>query len=133
MNITAVESTTLAALAHDEAREILQLEFRSRAIYRYFGVPAPVYEALLAAPSKGTYFNRAIRGNFRYSRATNTRAGLQGEDRDLLRSTPWRRAIGGTSLSQFLACAAAPGAPDWAIHAATATAHFSAGSQAHHQ
>ena len=29
MNITAVESTTLAALAYDEAREILQLEFRS--------------------------------------------------------------------------------------------------------
>ncbi len=80
MNITAVESTTLAAVAYDEAPEILQREFRSSAVYRYFGVPAPVYEELLAAPSKGTYFNRAIRGNFRYSRASNTRAGLQGED-----------------------------------------------------
>jgi hypothetical protein len=80
MNITAVESTTLAALAYDDDHEILQLEFRSRAVYRYFGVPAPVYEELLAAPSKGKYFNRAIRGNFPYSRATNTRAGLQGED-----------------------------------------------------
>ena len=80
MNTTAVESTTLAALAYDEAREILQLEFRGSAIYRYFGVPAPVYEGLLAAPSKGKYFNQAIRGNFRYSRAANTRAGLQGED-----------------------------------------------------
>ena len=80
MNITAVQSTTLAALAYDEAHETLQLEFRSRAIYRYFGVPARVYEALLAAPSKGKYFNRTIRGKFRYSRAANTWAGLQGED-----------------------------------------------------
>ena len=80
MNVTAVESTTLAALAYDDAHEILQLEFRSRAIYRYFGVPAPVYEGLLAAPSKGKYFNQAIRGNFPYSRASNTRAGLRGED-----------------------------------------------------
>ena len=81
MNVTAVESTTLAVVAYDDAHEILQLEFRSRASYRYFGVPAPVYEALLAAPSKGKYFNRAIRGNFPYSRAANIRAGSQGEDR----------------------------------------------------
>ena len=80
MNITTVESTTLAALAYDDAHEILQLEFRSRAIYRYLGVPALVYEALLAAPSKGKYFNREIRGKYRYSRDSNRRAGLQGED-----------------------------------------------------
>jgi len=80
MNITTVESTTLAALAYDDAHEILQLEFRSRAIYRYLGVPAPVYEALLAAPSKGKYFNRAIRGHYPYSRDSSRRAGLQGED-----------------------------------------------------
>ena len=80
MNITVVESTTLAVLAYDDIYGILQLEFRSRAIYRYFGVPAPVYEALLASPSKGKYFNRAIRGNFPYSRASNPMAGLQGED-----------------------------------------------------
>ena len=80
MNITAVESTTLAVLAYDDAHEILQLEFRSHAIYRYCGVPALVYEALLAAPSKGKYFNRAIRGKFPYRRASHARAGLQGED-----------------------------------------------------
>ncbi len=80
MNITAVESSTLAALAYDEAHEILQLEFRSRAVYRYFGVPAPVYEGLLAAPSKGRYFNRTIRGIFPYLRASSIRAGVQGED-----------------------------------------------------
>jgi hypothetical protein len=80
MDIMAVQSSTLATLAYDEARKVLQLEFRSRAIYCYFGVPARVYEALLAASSKGKYFNRAIRGIFPYSRASNIRAGLRGED-----------------------------------------------------
>src|ERR1039457_1469150 len=60
MNVTAVESTTLAMVAYDDARELLQLEFRSRAIYQYFGVPAAVHTALLRAPSKGSYFNRIM-------------------------------------------------------------------------
>ncbi len=68
MNGTAVESTTLATIAYDEARRVLQLEFRSRTIYQYLGVPAIVHQALLIAPSKGSYFNQAIRGRFAYKR-----------------------------------------------------------------
>jgi hypothetical protein len=77
MRVTAVESTTLATVGYDEARELLQLEFRSRAIYQYFGVPAVVYEALLGAPSKGSYFNRFIRGRFPYSLATHGQGGVR--------------------------------------------------------
>lgn len=66
MCITTVESTTLATVAYSEAREQLQLEFCSRAVYLYFGVPAAVHQALLGAPSKGRYFNQTIRGRFRY-------------------------------------------------------------------
>jgi hypothetical protein len=71
MNSTAVESITLATVAYDGARERLQLEFRSRAVYQYFGVPAAVHEALLSAASKGSYFNRAIRGRFPYRLVSN--------------------------------------------------------------
>jgi hypothetical protein len=71
MNVTAVESTTLATVAYDEARELLRLEFRSQAIYQYLGVPAIVHQALLSAPSKGSYFNQAIRGRFPYRRVSN--------------------------------------------------------------
>ena len=67
MLINAVESTTLATIAYDEALELLQLEFRSEAIYQYFAVPAAVYLAFLDAPSKGRYFNQVIRGCFRYA------------------------------------------------------------------
>ena len=75
MNATTVESSTLATIAYDRGRELLQLEFNSRALYQYFGVPATMHEALLCAPSKGSYFNRAIRGKFRYIRISNDRAG----------------------------------------------------------
>ena len=68
MRVIVVASTTLATVVYDEAREVLQLEFRSRALYQYRGVPRAVHEALLAAPSKGRYFNRAIRGRFPFRR-----------------------------------------------------------------
>jgi KTSC domain-containing protein len=75
MTMTAVESTTLATVAYDEALGVLQLEFRSRAVYRYFGVPATVHEGLLSAPSKGNYFNQVIRGRFPYRLIWNLEAG----------------------------------------------------------
>lgn len=75
MNITAVESTILSTVAYDDARDLLQLEFRSGAIYRYFDVPAAVHTDLLRAPSKGSYFNRVIRGRFSYARAGEAQIG----------------------------------------------------------
>ena len=68
MNVATLESTTLATVAYDELQQLLQLEFCSRAIYLYWGVPAIVHQSLLSAPSKGRYFQQAIRGHFPYQR-----------------------------------------------------------------
>jgi hypothetical protein len=46
----------------------LTVRFHSGAVYRYFTVPRSVLEAFLAAPSKGTYFNRHIREAFPFQR-----------------------------------------------------------------
>ena len=78
MNEMRVESTTLRALAYDGGRGILQLEFGTRAIYHYYGVPAAIYEALLGASSKGSYFNRVIRGRFPYALYARSQTGLEG-------------------------------------------------------
>jgi len=64
MRVSTVESTTFATVGYDENLKRLQLEFCSRAVYLYFGVPAAVVEALLDAPSKGRYFNGVIRGRY---------------------------------------------------------------------
>jgi KTSC domain-containing protein len=74
MLATAVASSTLNTVAYDHASQVLQLEFRSRAVYRYFGVPPAVYHDLIAADSKGAYFNRNIRPKFPYCK-------LSGDDR----------------------------------------------------
>jgi hypothetical protein len=68
VKIMPVESSTLATVGYDESNALLQLEFRSRAVYHYFAVPAAAHAALLAATSKGSYFNRAIRGRYRFVR-----------------------------------------------------------------
>ena len=79
MNINSVESATLVAVGYDETSEILQVEFRSHAVYRYFGVPGSVYATLATAPSKGRYFNGAIRGHFPYSLVSKSGSGRRGE------------------------------------------------------
>ena len=81
MNSTVVESTTLATVAYDDVQELLWLEFRSRAIYQYSSVPAAVHEALLQAPSRGSYFNRVIRGRFPYTRVSKAQAAARRDDR----------------------------------------------------
>ena len=79
MNIKSVESATLVAIGYDDSREILQLEFRSHAVYLYLGVPGSVFEALVAAPSKGRYFNDSIRGHFSHTRISKADFGRRGE------------------------------------------------------
>jgi hypothetical protein len=75
MNVITVESSTLAALAYDDGREILQLEFRSGRKYQYFGVPATVCDGLLRASSKGKYFNEVIRGHFPFAATDRAQRG----------------------------------------------------------
>lgn len=81
MLVVAVESSTIASVGYDLTRRLLQLEFCSRAIYHYFGVPVGIHEALLEAPSKGSYFNRAIRGRFPYCRLVPAVAPGAPDDR----------------------------------------------------
>ena len=65
----AVNSSLLANVSYDAGQSVLQLELCDGAIYRYFDVPLVIYEGLLAADSKGSYFNNGeIRDCFRYAR-----------------------------------------------------------------
>jgi len=63
----ALVSSVLARMTYSH-HAILELTFRSGAIYRYFAVPRPVVDGLIAAESKGTYFNTHVRNRFRYQR-----------------------------------------------------------------
>ena len=71
MLTTDIQSTTLATVAYEATDQLLWLEFRSHAVYCYFGVPTAVYRDLLEANSKGNYFNRYIRHRFPYQRVAS--------------------------------------------------------------
>lgn len=86
MCVTSVESSTLATVGYDDACQLLQLEFCSRAVYQYFSVPSAVHRALIAAPSKGQYFNQAIRARFPYR--------LLGYFRTLPEGEAWNASAG---------------------------------------
>jgi hypothetical protein len=64
-----VDSTSLASVGYSPEHSVLEVEFRNGRIYRYFTVPAKVYEQLMAAESKGSFVNRFIRDVFPYAGA----------------------------------------------------------------
>jgi hypothetical protein len=65
-----VHSRALRAVAYDRAARTLVLEFVSGDVYQYLDVPTDTFEDLMAADSKGTYFQRNIRDQFRYRKLT---------------------------------------------------------------
>ena len=66
---TVFVSSVLSAMTYSR-EATLELVFRSGAVYRYFSVPPRVVEELIAATSKGAYFNRHVRNRFRSQRLT---------------------------------------------------------------
>jgi len=65
-----VDSTTLAAVAYDDRLANLQLDFRDGTRYTYSGVSPELFRDLLCATSKGSFFNRHIRGRFPCAKLT---------------------------------------------------------------
>lgn len=64
MHSQTIDSTVLAAAAYDDARAVLEVEFRDGTVYQYRGVPRQTFQDLCRAESKGGYFNRQIRSRF---------------------------------------------------------------------
>lgn len=62
-----VQSSMIRTVDHDGGSGLF-VTFTSGQTYVYHGVPRSLYERLLAAPSKGTFFNDEIRGAFPYWR-----------------------------------------------------------------
>lgn len=61
-----VESSMMSHVGYDEDNKILSILFHSGKRYEYDGVPKTVFLGLLAADSKGAYFNENIDGTYGY-------------------------------------------------------------------
>jgi hypothetical protein len=63
MTLILVSSSVIRAIGYD--RGTLTIEFNNGSVQDYHGVPWDVYAALMAATSKGSFYNRRIRGKYR--------------------------------------------------------------------
>lgn len=61
-----VISESLKGVGYEDGT--LEVEFTTGTVYQYFDVPERVFGELMAAESKGSFFNRQIRDRFRYAR-----------------------------------------------------------------
>jgi len=64
-----VSSSFIDAIGYDPGSQVLEIEMnRGQHLYRYFDVPPRVFEGIMAASSKGRFFNSRIKGAYRYQR-----------------------------------------------------------------
>lgn len=61
-------SSVVDSFEYDIAFHTLCIRFVSKAVYCYFGVPEAVYKKLKKASSRGTFFNRIIKGKYEFVR-----------------------------------------------------------------
>lgn len=66
MQREAVDSEAIASVGYDADMRVLEIEFTSGAVYRYFDVPARVHAELMTAESLGEHFAHHIRDEFDY-------------------------------------------------------------------
>jgi hypothetical protein len=55
-----LRSSVLRSAGYDPETAMLELEFSSGDVYRYFAVPPSVFRALVDADSPGAYFNQHV-------------------------------------------------------------------------
>ena len=68
MNRISVASAVMNSLGYDCATRTLEVAFHNGSVYEYLEVPPEHYDALLAADSKGQFFNARVRPTFRINR-----------------------------------------------------------------
>lgn len=68
MKRESVESSNLASVGYDAAKQILEIEFNHGGIYQYSDVPQEVYNELMRADSLGRYFANKIKNNYEFER-----------------------------------------------------------------
>lgn len=60
-------SKVIRAFAYDAPSRTLAVTFTSGRRYRFHEVPAETFEAMRAAFAKGEFFNKAVRGRYRFT------------------------------------------------------------------
>jgi KTSC domain-containing protein len=63
-----VSSSNLQSVGYDPQNRILEIAFHGNGVYQYEDVNHSIYTELMAAPSKGRYFDERIRDRYAWRR-----------------------------------------------------------------
>ena len=66
-------SSVIRDTSYDDTTKKMRVTFVSGRIYVYDGVPRLIYNAFCNAPSKGAFFNVAIRGRYHFHEVAQDR------------------------------------------------------------
>jgi len=69
VDMNYVDSSNIEAIGYDSDAQELHVQFLSGITYVYYNVPENVYEEIMDASSKGSYFNRVIKGVYEYAKS----------------------------------------------------------------
>ena len=61
MKRVPVKSSNLASIGYDAVAKILDIEFNSGKVYRYYNVPEDIHSQLMKAESAGKFFTASVR------------------------------------------------------------------------
>lgn len=67
MQHTRVRSKTIRSYGYDRDRSVLEIEFTTGRVYRYYDVPLEEFWRFLKATSKGKFFNSSIRDTYAFA------------------------------------------------------------------
>jgi hypothetical protein len=68
VGLVKVKSSNLAAIGYDRATKTLRILFAEGSAYDYRAVPASVYKSLMAAESKGSFFQQHVVGRYQFEK-----------------------------------------------------------------
>jgi hypothetical protein len=64
VKIVNVKSSVISGVVYDGRKHTLTVEFHSKKVYMYHGVPAKKFRDLIAAESAGVFYNENIKGQY---------------------------------------------------------------------
>ncbi len=64
MNRTSVRSSNIRSVGYDQETRVLEIEFHDGGVYQYSNVPETLYQGLMQAVSKGSYFHNRIKDRY---------------------------------------------------------------------
>lgn len=70
LEMRPVKSPSLAKVGYDKATRVLGVEFRSGAVHHYAAVPPNVYDAMMASPRIGRFFQAFVRDVYKSEKAS---------------------------------------------------------------